>query len=96
MNNAYLEKARQAVPDAKNLILLASKRAKQLALGGRPMVRCKDENYLDVALLEIAEGKLVPTFEGGEDDVLKDFAAAREAAENAAATMGDLKRKMDI
>ena len=32
--------------------------AKQLALGGRPMVKCDSENYLDWALLEIAEGLL--------------------------------------
>lgn len=95
MNNIYLEKARGIVPDAKHLILLASKRARQLAYGARPMVRCKDENYLDVALLEIAEGKLEVSYDGG-DDVLKDFAAAREAAENAAATKADLKKKMDL
>lgn len=96
MNNAYLERARGIVPDAKNLILLASKRARQLAYGARPMVRCKDENYLDVALLEIAEGKLEITYDGGDDDVLKDFAAAREAAADAAATKSDLKKKMDL
>jgi DNA-directed RNA polymerase omega subunit len=96
MNNAYLDRARSVIPDPKNLILLASKRARQLAYGARPMVRCKDENYLDVALLEIAEGMLAISYDGGDDDVLKDFAAAREAAENAAATHGDLKKKMDI
>ena len=96
MNNAYLERARAIVPDAKSLILLASKRAKQLAYGARPMVRCKDENFLDIALLEVAEGKLEITYDGGEDDVLKDFAAAREAAENAAANKSDLKKKMDL
>ncbi len=92
MNNAYLDKARVVVPDAKTLILLASKRARQLAYGARPMVRCKDENYLDVALLEIAEGMLEATFDGGDDDVLKDFAAAREAAE---ASKEDFKKKLD-
>ena len=95
MNNAYLERAKALFPDAKTLILLASKRARQLAYGARPMVRCKDENFLDVALLEIAEGKLVPTFDGTEDDVLRDFAAAREAAENAAANRLELRKKMD-
>ena len=59
MNNEYLAKAREKVPDAKTLIVLASKRARLLATGAPPMVRCKDENFLDVALLEIAEGKLV-------------------------------------
>lgn len=96
MNNAYLEKAKGVVPDAKTLILVASKRARQLAYGARPMVRCKDENYLDVALLEIAENKLAPSFDGeGDDDFLKEIAAAKEAAESAAATKSELKKKMD-
>ena len=44
------------------------------------MVRCKDENHLDVALLEIAEGKLVANFNGTEDDFLKEINAVKEAA----------------
>ena len=56
MNNEYLANARKQVPDAKTLIVLASKRARVLANGAPPMVRCKDENFLDVALLEIAGG----------------------------------------
>lgn len=82
MNNDYLYRAKEIVPDAKTLIVLASKRARQLAFGARPMVRCKDENYLDVALLEIAEHKLEPSFDGTDDDFLKEIAAAKEAAGN--------------
>ena len=48
MNNEYLAKAREKVPDAKTLIVLASKRARLLATGAPPMVRCKDENFLHV------------------------------------------------
>lgn len=80
MNNDYLERARQVVPDAKTLILLASRRANELALGARPMVRCKDENHIDVALLEIAEGKLAANFDGSPDDFLKEINAVKEAA----------------
>jgi DNA-directed RNA polymerase omega subunit len=58
VNNAYLEKAKKHIPEPKELSIIASKRAKQLALGARPMVKCRDENHLDIALLEIAEGKL--------------------------------------
>ena len=54
MNNEYLAKAREKVPDAKTLIVLASKRARLLATGAPPMVRCKDENSLDAALLAMA------------------------------------------
>jgi len=81
MNNEYLARAKEQIPDAKNLIILASKRARALAYGARPMVRCKEENYLDVALLEIAEGKLKASFEDGpEDDILKELEAAKAAA----------------
>ena len=80
MNNEYLAKAREKVPDAKTLIVLASKRARLLATGAPPMVRCKDENFLDVALLEIAEGKLVASFEDNTpDDFMSEIAAAKAA-----------------
>jgi DNA-directed RNA polymerase subunit K/omega len=58
VNNIYLERAKKIINDPKILSLVTSKRARQLALGMRPMVKCKSENWLDVALLEIAEGKL--------------------------------------
>ncbi len=81
MNNEYLAKAREKVPDAKTLIVLASKRARLLATGAPPMVRCKDENFLDVALLEIAEGKLVASFEDKpQDDFMSEIAAVKAAA----------------
>ena len=81
MNNDYLLKAREQVPDAKTLIILASKRARLLATGAAPMVRCKDENFLDVALLEIAEGKLKPSFDENQpDDFMAEIAAAKAAA----------------
>jgi len=36
------------------------------------MINCKEESYLDVALLEIAEGKLQVTYEE-EKPVVNDF-----------------------
>ena len=72
MNNEYLARAKEQISDAKTLIILASKRARALAYGARPMVRCKEENFLDVALLEIAEGLL--SYEFGEAET----AAAEE------------------
>ena len=48
MNNEYLLRAKEVIPDAKVLIVLASKRAAMLASGkSRPMVRCKEDNFLD-------------------------------------------------
>lgn len=58
MNDTYLLKALEKVPDKRALILLASKRAKQLARGDRPLIRHNELNHVDVALLEIAEGLL--------------------------------------
>lgn len=82
MNNEYLARARKIVPDAKTLIVLASKRAQQLDTGARPMIRTmNDDNALDTALLEIAEGKLQPSFEAApQDDFLKEIEAVKAAA----------------
>ena len=84
MNNDYLARAREKVPDAKTLIILASKRARLLATGAPPMVRCKDENFLDVALLEIAEGLLIPNFDDEPDDFMAQIAAVKASAQAAA------------
>jgi len=65
MNNDYLKRARQQIPDQQILSVVAAKRAKQLSQGARPMVRCDSQNQLDVALLEIAEGLL--SYEFPED-----------------------------
>lgn len=72
MNNSYLARARQQIADPQVLAVVAAKRAKQLAMGGRPMIKCDSENLLDVALLEIAEGLL--SYEFADE-------AAPEAAE---------------
>ena len=89
MNNELLLKAREKVPDAKTLIILASRRARQLAYGGAPMVRTNNENYLDVALQEIAEGLLVPNFDDQPDDFMAQIAAVKAAV--AAASAGRKK-----
>ena len=62
MNNSYLARARQQITDPQVLAVVAAKRAKQLAAGGRPMIKCDSENLLDIALLEIAEGLLTYEF----------------------------------
>ena len=92
MNNDYLLRAREVIPDAKTLIVLASKRAKALAYGARPMVRCSDDNHLDIALLEIAEGKLSASTDENAptDDFLQELEAAKSAA---AAANGENKVK---
>ena len=82
MNNAYLDRAKKVIEDPQILSVVAAKRARQLALGARPMVKCSSENHLDVALLEIAEGLISYEFGKPEAEVAADDAFAAE--ENAA------------
>lgn len=90
MNNEYLLRAKEVIPDAKTLIVLASKRARALAYGARPMVRCKEDNHLDIALLEIAEGKLEAVFgDAPEEDILQQLEAARKSAASASGESGN-------
>ena len=75
MNNEYFARAKKVITDPQVLAVVASKRARQLALGNaRPMVKCDSLNLLDIALLEIAEGLL--SYEFAEEE-----APAAEAAE---------------
>ena len=82
MNNAYLAQARQKISDPQILSVVAAKRAKQLAAGGRPMIKCDSENLLDIALLEIAEGLL--SYEFGDENAPAGAEAAAAAEEVAA------------
>ncbi len=62
MNNEYLERALEMITEEKHLIIIASRRANELARHYKPLVKVSPEeehNYLDIALLEIAEGKIV-------------------------------------
>lgn len=91
MNNAYLERAKLKITDPKILSIITAKRAKQLALGMRPMVKCDSENWLDVALLEIAEGKLYYEFsDTPEEDI---FAEAANTSEKETRTAESPKAK---
>ena len=76
MNNEYLERAKKKITDPQILSVVAAKRAKQLSLGARPMVRCDSPNQLDVALLEIAEGLL--SYEFPEDVAANEESATVE------------------
>ena len=78
MNNEYLNKAKQVITDPQILSVVAAKRARQLATGARPMVKCDMTNLLDVARLEIGEGLLTYEFEGEASNA--EAAAPVEAA----------------
>ena len=61
MNLQLLEQAKQRVPSIPVLINMVSKRVRQLNAGFRPYIKpdSPDEEKLDIALREIAEGKLI-------------------------------------
>lgn len=61
MNTQLLEAAKLRVPSIPVLINMASKRVKQLNAGFRPYIKPSSptEDKLDIALREIAEGKLI-------------------------------------
>lgn len=61
MNEKALDMAKKVLADRRVLINGASRRAAELARGGRaliPLNPAEERNCLDIALLEIAEGKL--------------------------------------
>jgi DNA-directed RNA polymerase subunit K/omega len=80
VNNSYLERAKKVITDPQILSIVASKRARQLALGARPMLKCDTANHLDIALLEIAEGKLYYT-KGDENADVDIFAEIAESVD---------------
>jgi DNA-directed RNA polymerase subunit K/omega len=62
LNEEYLARAKEKFDDVRILINAASKRAAELARGARPLVPLlpqDDRGYLDIALLEIAEDKII-------------------------------------
>lgn len=64
MNVTYLEKAKNRISNTPLLINMVSRRVRQLNRGQRPLVK-PDNNqqaHLDIALKEIAEGKLTAEF----------------------------------
>jgi DNA-directed RNA polymerase subunit K/omega len=69
MNEEYLAQARTKVKDVRLFINGVSKRALQLSKGNRRLVpTLPDDNRsnLDIALLEVAEGKV--TIKPGDED----------------------------
>lgn len=55
-----IEEAKERVPSVHVLVNMVSKRVRQLNSGARPLVKPQfDDENTDVAMREIAEGKLV-------------------------------------
>ena len=78
MNEEYLARAREKVSDVRLFINGVSKRAAQLAKGARRLVPSPpddERSNLDIALLEVAEGKVIIS-SGYEEAKAKAEAAA--------------------
>ena len=61
MNIELLELAKRRVPNTSVLVNMVSKRARQLIAGNHPMVKIENQqmDIEDIALKEIAEGKIM-------------------------------------
>ncbi len=61
MNSELLKKAHEKIPSTPVLVNLISKRERELINGAKPLVRptTLDEDKCDIALREVAEGKLI-------------------------------------
>jgi len=61
MNTELLKKAHERVPSIPVLVNLISKRMRDLINGQKPLVKPEsaDEDKCDIALREVAEGKLI-------------------------------------
>lgn len=59
MNSQFIDEASKIVPESQILINMVSKRVRQLGAGSRPLVLVEPRMGLaDIALVEIAQGKL--------------------------------------
>ena len=61
MNSELLKKAHERIPSTPVLVNLISKRERELINGAKPLVKPEslDEDKCDIALKEVAEGKLI-------------------------------------
>ena len=61
MNSELLKKAHEKIPSTPVLVNLISKRERELINGAKPLVRpdSLDEDKCDIALREVAEGRLI-------------------------------------
>jgi len=69
MKSQYIDEATKVVPDTQILINMVSRRVRQLTAGSRPLVEVEPGQGIglaDIALLEIAGGKVILSAEGGE------------------------------
>ena len=73
MARITVEDCVEKIPNMFELVLVASKRARQLANGAEPMVEWENDKPTVVALREIAEGHINQSILGEKDQVVEDI-----------------------
>ena len=73
MARITVEDCVEKIPNIFELVLVASKRARQLANGAEPMVEWENDKPTVVALREIAEGHINQSILGEKDQVVEDI-----------------------
>ena len=73
MARITVEDCVEKIPNIVELVLVASKRARQLANGAEPMVEWENDKPTVVALREIAEGHINQSILGEKDQVAEDI-----------------------
>ena len=73
MARITVEDCTEKIPNMFELVLVASKRARQLANGAEPMVEWENDKPTVVALREIAEGHINQSILGEKDQVAEDI-----------------------
>src|SRR5690606_40558784 len=84
MARITVEDCLEKVPNLFQLVLVAAKRARQLANGAHPMVDWENDKPTVVALREIAEGYVTEEILTQRDKPVEDILAADLAADLAA------------
>ncbi len=58
INEKLLSEARKKIPDPRKLVIAASRRARHISRGARPMVKTQEQSQLNIALEEISKDLL--------------------------------------
>jgi DNA-directed RNA polymerase subunit omega len=84
MARITVEDCLEKIQNRFHLVLIASKRARQVAMGARPLVEEENDKPTVIALREIAEGKVNASILDSEGDDFREAEQGRAASPMAA------------
>ena len=90
MARVTVEDCLDNVDNRFELVLLATRRARQIANGKEPLVDPEDDKPTVIALREIAEGKITTVIMDAQDEAEAARLLEMEAAEVVAARVGEM------